>query len=122
MIDAEWANRTAWANTAAFVSKEIAVYRAGGTQTLADLATGIIETKARTPSNAPADIQLRLLALHKQRESLVQRLALLSPEDLKDRSSGPCKDFDQCMRDLEQAIDQANEDAGRVVKVVLNQP
>ena len=70
----------------------------------------------------PAYFQTRLLALDQQHEYLAKRLALLSPDHLKDRSSGPRHDFDQCVGDLEQAIEQAKEDAGKVAKMTLDQP
>jgi len=114
--------RTAWAKTTEYLSNEITVYRKGGNKTLADLATEITAVKAQTPDNAPAYFRTRLLALDEQREYLAKRLALLSPEHLKDRSSGPRYDFDQCVGDLEQAIDQAKEDASKVAKMTLDQP
>jgi len=122
VAEAGKATRTAWSRTTAYLSNEMAVYREGGNKTLADLAKEITEVKARTPGNAPAYFRTRLLALDEQREYLAKRLALLSPEHLKDRSSGPRHDFDQCVGDLEQAIDQANDDAGKVAKMTLDQP
>lgn len=120
--EADRATRTAWAKTTAYLSNEMNVYREGGNKTLADLAAEIAEVKARTPRNAPAYFRTRLLALDEQREFLAKRLALLSPEHLKDRSSGPRRDFDQCVGDLEQAIDQAKEDTAKVAKMTLDQP
>ena len=120
--DADRATRTAWAKTTAYLSNELVVYRAGGDKTLADLATEISALKAQAPSNAPSYFRTRLLALDEQREYLAKRLALLSPENLKDRSSGPRHDFDQCVGDLEQAIDQAKEDAVKVAKMTVDQP
>jgi hypothetical protein len=116
------ATRTAWAKTTAYLSTEMDVYREGGNKTLADLAAEITAVKAQTPPNAPAYFRTRLQALDEQHEYLAKRLALMSPEHLKDRSSGPRHDFDQCVGDLEQAIDQAKDDAGRVGKMTLNQP
>jgi hypothetical protein len=122
LVEADRATRTAWAKTTAYLSNEVDVYREGGNKTLADLATEITKVKAQTPSDAPAYFRTRLLALDEQREYLAKRLALLSPEHLKDRSSGPRHDFDQCVGDLEQAIDRAKEDAVKVAKMTLDQP
>ena len=72
---------------------------------------------ARTPREAPAYFVTRLLALDEQHKHLTKRLALLSPEQIKDRSSGPRYDFDQCVGDLEQAIDQAKDGAGALPKI-----
>ena len=110
------ATRAAWGKTKAYVSDDMPVYREGASGTLAGLAREIAEVKARTPSEAPAYFLTRLLALDEQHKHLTERLALLSPEQLKDRSSGPRYDFDQCIGDLEQAIDQAKDGAGALSK------
>lgn len=110
------ATRAAWARTKAFVSDELPVYRAGANETLANLSNEITEVKAQTPTHAPAYFKTRLLALDQQHEYLVQRLARLSAEQLRDRASGPRHDFDRCVGDLEQAIDQAKAGAATVAK------
>ena len=68
---------------------------------------------------APAYFRTRIQSLDEQHEDLTTRLALLSPAQLKDRSSGPRYEFDQCVGDLEQAIDQANDGLGTLSKADL---
>ena len=108
------AAREGWSKTKAYVSDEMPVYREGATETLAGLAREIAEVKAQTPIADPAYFRTRLLALDEQHEYLEKRLALLSSGQLKDRSSGPRYDFDQCVSDLEEAIDQAKDGARTV--------
>ena len=110
------AARAAWAKTKAFASDELPVYRDGANATLTSLAREIVELKARTPNMAPAYFRTRIQSLDEQHEDLTTRLALLSPAQLKDRSSGPRYEFDQCVGDLEQAIDQANDGLGTLSK------
>ena len=43
----------------------------------------------------------------------------MSPAELKDHAAGPRYDFDQCMGDLEQAIDQAKLGASALSKGAL---
>ena len=106
----------AWAKTKAYVSDDMPVYREGASATLASLSREIAEVNAQTPKAAPAYFRTRLLALDEQHKHLAKRLARLSPEQLKDRSSGPRYDFDQCVGDLEQAIDQAKDGAATLSK------
>ncbi len=113
------ATREAWGKTKAYVSDDMPVYHGGANATLASLAREIAGLKAQTPNSAPAYFRTRLLALDEQHEHLAKRLALLSPEQFKDRASGPRYDFDQCVGDLEQAIDQANDGAGTLPSGVL---
>lgn len=113
------ATRAAWGKTTAYVSDDLPVYREGAHATLASLAGEIGDLKAQTRSTAPAYFRTRLLALDEQQEHLAKRLALLSSEQLKDRSHGPRYDFDQCVGDLEQAIDQAKDGAGALSKIGL---
>jgi hypothetical protein len=110
------ATREGWNKTKAYVSDETPVYREGANETLAGLGREIADVKAQTPSADPAYFRTRLHALEEQHEYLAKRLALLTPEQLKDRSSGPRYDFDQCVGDLEQAIDQAKDGARTVSK------
>ena len=110
------ATGAAWAKTKAYVSDDMPVYREGASATLASLSREIAEVNAQTPKAAPAYFRTRLLALDEQHKHLAKRLARLSPEQLKDRSSGPRYDFDQCVGDLEQAIDQAKDGAATLSK------
>ena len=113
------ATRAAWAKTKAYFSEEAPVYRTGANVTLTELAKEIAEVQAQTPRAAPAYFHTRLRALDEQHEYLVKCLPLLTPEQLKDRSSGPRHDFDRCVGDLEQAIDQANDGARSLAKTAL---
>jgi hypothetical protein len=120
--DARRAARECWNKTKAYVSDEPPVYREGANATLASLAKEIAEVKAQTPGAEPVYFRTRLQALHEQHEYLTSRLAVLSPEQLKDRSSGPRYDFDQGVGDLEQAIDQAKDGVRIVAKNAPKQP
>ena len=113
------AARAAWGKTKAYASDDMPVYRDGANATLAGLAREISDVKARTPAAPPAYFRTRLQALDEQHENLAARLALLSPAQLKDRASGPRFDFDRCVGDLEQAIDQANDGADTLSKAVV---
>ena len=112
------AARTAWGNSKAYVSADVPVYREGAKATLAGLADEIADAKAQTPVAAPDYFRTRLLALDEQHALLEKRLALMSPKELKDHSAGPRYDFDQCVGDLEQAIDQAKLGADALSKSV----
>ena len=95
------------------------VYREGAEATLAGLGVEIAELRARTPSAAPAYFRTRLLALKEQHEHLAMRLGLLSREELRNRLAGARYDFDRCVVDLEQAIDQALDGADMLSKMAL---
>ena len=113
------ATRSAWARTKAYVSDDMPVYREGANTTLAGLAREIAEVKAQTPKAAPTYFHTRLLALDEQHDYIAKRLAQFSPEQIKDRTSGPRYDFDQSVGDLEHAIDQAQEGVETISKIVL---
>ena len=83
------------------------VYREGAHATLAGLAMEIAELKRQTPADSPAYFRTRILSLDQQHDYLSKRLALLSHEELRERSAGSRYDFDRCVADLEQAVDQA---------------
>lgn len=111
--------RAAWFKTKAYLSDEMPVYREGAEATLAGLGVEIAELRARTPSAAPAYFRTRLQSLKEQHEHLAMRLGLLTREELRERSSGPRHDFDRCVADLEQALDQAGDGAELLSKIVL---
>ncbi len=111
--------RSAWSKTKAYLADDMPVYREGAEATLAGLGVEIAELRARTPSAAPAYFRTRLLALKEQHEHLAMRLGQLSRQELRDRLSGPRYDFDRCVVDLEQAIDQALDGADMLAKIAL---
>lgn len=113
------ATRSAWAKTKAYGSDDVPVYREGANAILAGLAREIADVKAQAPASAPAYFRTRLLALDEQHDYIAKRLAQFSPEQLKDRSSGPRYDFDQSVGDLEHAIDQAREGVETIAKIVV---
>jgi len=117
---ADSAVRAAWAKTEAYRSDDSPVYSGGASATLAGLAKEIAGLKEQTPGMAPAYFRTRLKALDEEQEHLAKSLASLSPEDLKDRASGPRHNFDQCVGDLEKAIDQAKDGVGALAKAKLN--
>lgn len=108
------ATREGWSKTKAYVSDEMPIYREGADEILAGLAKEIAEVKAQTPNAEPDYFRTRLLALDEQHAYLAKHLSLLSSEQIKDRSTGPRYRFDQCVSDLEEAIDQAKDGARTV--------
>ena len=113
------ATRAAWAKTKAYLSDDVPTYREGAHATLAGLAREIADVKAMTPSAAPVYFRTRLQALEQQHAHLAMRLADMSRQELKVRSSEAHQDFDQCLGDLEQAIDQAASGADMLSKIAL---
>jgi len=112
------ATRIGWSKTKAFFSDDLPVYHEGAHATLAALAREIGGMKAGAAS-APAYFRTRLLALEEQQEYLAARLALLTHEELRDRTSGPRHDFDRCLADLERAVEQAESGADAVPRTAL---
>ena len=112
------ATRIGWSKTKAFFSDDMPVYHDGAQATLAALAKEIGGMKAGAVS-APAYFRTRLLALEEQQEYLAARLALLNHEHLRDRTSGPCHEFDRCLADLERAVDQAESGADAAPRTAL---
>lgn len=113
---ADSAVRAAWSKTVAYWSEDVPAYRQGANVTLASLAKETADLKERMPEKAPAYFRTRLKALDEQQEHLAKTLASLSPEDLKNRASGPRYEFDQCVGDLEKAIYQAEDGASAFSK------
>lgn len=109
--------RVGWDKTKAYASDDLPVYRGGANATLAALAQEIADVKAQTPDIAPAYFRTRVRALDEQHEQLAKRLAQMSREQLKDRTSGPRRDFDLGVGDLEDAIDQAKDGTVLVAKL-----
>jgi hypothetical protein len=99
--------RAAWRTTKEYASDDMPVYRGAATVTLADLAREIAVVKSQTPAGAPLYFRTRIQSLEEQLELLTNRLSVLSLEQFQIRTTGPRIDFDQCVADLEQAIDQA---------------
>lgn len=113
------ASRAAWAKTKAYLSEDVPTYREGANATLAGLGREIADIKAQTPSAAPVYFRTRLLALEQQHAHLSMRLADMSREEIRVRASGAHREFDQCLGDLEQAIDQAASGADILSKIAL---
>lgn len=110
------ATRAAWNKTKAYMSDEVPFYHEGANATLAGLGREIAELKAQTTGMVPVYFSTRLLALDQQHKYLVKSLGQLSADQLKSHSSGGRQDFDQCVSDLEQAIDQAQDGVGILSK------
>ena len=110
------ATRSAWRKTKAFVSEDAPTYRDGAAQTLTDLGREIREVKAKLPASYPAYFHTRLLALEQQYEFLGGHLSKLSSEQIKMRTSRERYAFDQCVGSLEEAIDQAKDEAESLSK------
>ena len=113
------ATRSAWVKTKAYLSDDLPTYHEGANATLASLAREITEVEAQTPAMAPTYFHTRLKALNEQHDYLVKHLARLSPENVKERNSGMRHDFDRCLADLEEAIDQAQDGAKSLAKIAL---
>ncbi len=109
--------RAAWSKTKAFFSEDKAVYHEGAGATLAGLEREIAVLKARTPGAAPLYFRTRVAALTEQHEYLTSRLEQLDEEAIKTRLSGPRHEFNRCLADLEDAIDQAEEGADTLAKI-----
>ena len=105
------AARIGWHKTKEFFSDDMPVYHEGARATLTALTREIADLRARTPVSAPNYFRTRLVALDEQQMHLAGRLALLTREELRERTYGPRFDFDRCIADLEQAIDQAQNGA-----------
>ena len=113
------ATRVVWLKTTAYLGDDMPVYREGAHATLAGLAMEIADLKAQTPAGAPAYFRTRLLALDQQHEYLAKGLAVLSHDELRDRSAGARYYFDRSVADLEQAIDQAVNGAEMFTKIAV---
>ncbi len=113
------ATRSAWVKTTAYLSDDLPTYHEGANATLASLAREIAEVGAQTPSAAPAYFRTRLKALDEQHQYLAKYLPRLSSEHVRERNSGTRHDFDRCLADLEEAIDQAKEGAQSLAKTAL---
>lgn len=113
------ATRGAWFKTKAYLSDDVPVYQEGAAATVSGLGREIAELRARTPSAAPAYFRTRLLSLKEQHDHLAMRLGQLTRDELRERSLGPRYDFDRCVMDLEQAIDQALDGADMLAKIAL---
>ena len=113
------ATRAAWSKTKAYESDEVPAYQEGAAATLAGLGVEIAELRARAPSAAPAYFRTRLLSLKEQHDHLAMRLGQLTRLELRERGIGPRYDFDRCIVDLEQAIDQALDGADMLSKIAL---
>ena len=112
------AARIGWSKTKAFFSDDLPAYHEGAHATLAALAKEIFAVKARTPASAPAYFRTRLLALDQQHEFLSSQVSLVTRDHLRDRTIGARYDFDRCIADLEQAIDQAENGADMFIILV----
>lgn len=113
------ATRVLWLKTTAYLGDDMPVYQQGAAATLAGLGAEIAELKAQTPAGAPAYFRTRLLALDQQHEHLQKGLAVLSHDELRDRSAGARYYFDRSVADLEQAIDQAVNGAEMFSKIAV---
>lgn len=113
------AARSGWQKTKAFFSDDPPVYNEGARATLVALGREIAELKARTPLSAPKYFQTRLLALDEQQAFLSSRVALMTREELRNRTAGPRHEFDRFIADLEQAIDQAQNGADTLARMAL---
>ena len=111
--------RVVWFKTTAYLGDDMPVYREGASATLASLAREIADLKAQTPVGVPSYFRTRLLALEQQHEYLAKSLAILSHDELRDRSAGARYDFDRCVADLEQSIDQAVNGAEMFSKMAV---
>lgn len=99
--------RAVWCKTKECASDEMPVYRGAAMSTITELGREIVALRSQTPLNAPLYFRTRLQSLDEQLELLSNRLSILSLEQFQTRTTGPRIDFDRCVADLEEAIDQA---------------
>ena len=111
--------RALWIKHRGYLSEEPIVYRLGAEQHLATLGLEIAQLKNDAGIEPPAYFKTRMLALEQQHAFLTVQLPKLTPEEIRNRMSGGRFAFDQCMGTLEEAIDQAGREAGKLPKLAL---
>ena len=111
--------RALWIKSRGYLSEEPIVYRLGAEQHLAAVGLEIVQVKIDAGIEAPAYFRTRVLALEQQHAYLTVQLPKLTPEQIGNRMSGERFAFDQCMEALEEAIDQAGHEAGKLTKIAL---
>jgi hypothetical protein len=111
--------RLLWFKSGGYLSEEPIVYRLGAEQHLAALGLEIVQLKNDAGIEPPAYFRTRVLALEQQHAYLTVQLPKLTPEEIRNRITGKRFAFDQCMGALEEAIDQAGREAGKLTKLAL---
>ena len=111
--------RMLWIKSRGYLSEEPIIFRLGAEQHLAGLGLEIAQVKRDAGTESPAYFRTRVLALEQQHAYLTVQLPKLTPEQIKDRMSGARLAFDQSMEALEEAIDQAGREAGKLTKIAL---
>lgn len=111
--------RALWIKSLGYLSEEPIVYRSGAEQQLAALGLEIARVKNDAGIEPPAYFRTRVLALEQQHAYLTAQLPKLTPEQIRNRMFGGRFAFDQCMGALEEAMDQAGHEAGKLTQIAL---
>jgi len=111
--------RALWIKSRGYVSEDPVVFRLGAAQHLAALGLEITQLRNDSGIEPRAYFRTRILALDQQREYLGAELARLTPEQIQERMSGGRIAFDQSMEALDEAMDQAGREAGRLSRIAL---
>jgi len=111
--------RAMWIKSDGYLSEDPTIYRLGAEQHLAGLGEEIALVKMDAGIEPPSYFRTRVLALEQQHAYLTVQLPRLTPEQIKARMSGGRFAFDQCIETLEEALDQAQREARRFVKIAL---
>ena len=111
--------RALWIRSLGYLSEEPFVYRLGAEQHLATLGLEIAQVKNDAGIGAPAYFRTRVLAIEQQHAYLTVQLPKLTSEQIRNRLSGGRLAFDQCIGALEEAIDQAAREAGKLTKLAF---
>jgi len=88
-------------------------------QQLAALGLEIVQVKNDAGIEPPAYFRTRMLALEQQHAFLTVQLPKLTPEEIRNRMSGKRLLSINAMGALEEAIDQAGREAGKLTKLAL---
>ena len=109
--------RNLWVKSKGYLSEDPVTFREGAQQTLTDLGKEIDAVAAKAGTVLPEYFQTRVQALRQQHEALAKKIAELNGEVIKTRLSGPRYAFDRSVASLENAIDQADDEAETLAKV-----
>jgi hypothetical protein len=110
--------RSSWFQSKGFLSDEQSEFRTGARETLKELSREITTLSEKVGPTPPVYFQTRLQSLKQQQLHLTAKLEELNGDAIKAKQSGPRYAFDRCVGSLEEAIDQADQEAALLTKVV----
>lgn len=109
--------RNFWIKSKGYLSENETTFKEGAQQTLTDLGKEIDTVSTKAGATPPMYFQTRLQSLKQQHQHLAVMLSGLNGEAVKTRMSGPRYAFDKCVGSLEEAIDQADDEADVLAKI-----